>query len=98
MQRRTQAQRDAATIETGYALLSGAFVAVATFIGVSLPALVLELPVTGERLLLRTGAALGAAAFAVRVVHVLRRFPLGPVAQDEHPAQPSRPGHASSDS
>ncbi|WP_329034933.1 DUF6332 family protein [Streptomyces sp. NBC_00178] len=74
MQHRTQADRDAATVETGYALVSGAFVAVATFVGVSLPALLLELPDTGERLLMWTGAVLGALAFVVRVVYVLLRF------------------------
>ncbi|MFI8002987.1 DUF6332 family protein [Streptomyces sp. NPDC086010] len=74
MQHRTQADRDAATIETGYALVSGAFVAVATFAGMSLLVLFLELPDTAERLLLGTGAVLGALAFVVRVVHVLLRF------------------------
>ncbi|MEV2246678.1 DUF6332 family protein [Streptomyces sp. NPDC049970] len=77
MGRRTQAERDAMTVETGYALASGTFVALATFVGVALPALLLELPDMGERVLLRTGAALGALVFAVRMVHVLRRFTHG---------------------
>ncbi|MFF4248518.1 DUF6332 family protein [Streptomyces sp. NPDC001822] len=98
MQRRTQADRDAATIETGYALASGAFVAVATFIGVSLPALLLELPDTVERLLFGGGAALGALAFVVRVVHVLRRFQQRRGPRGEQPVQSSQPGRTSPDS
>ncbi|WP_327121242.1 DUF6332 family protein [Streptomyces sp. NBC_01341] len=98
MQHRTQAQRDAATIETGYALVSGAFVAVATFIGVSLPALLLELPDTGERLLFLSGAVLGAPAFVVRVVHVLLRFQQRPGPRGEQPVQSSQPGRTSPDS
>lgn len=63
------------TVEIGYAFVSGALVAAATFTGVSLPALLLALPAGVERGLFLAGAVLGASAFTVRVVHVLWRFP-----------------------
>ncbi|MEU5714627.1 DUF6332 family protein [Streptomyces sp. NPDC020403] len=75
MGRRTQAERDAMTVEIGYAVVSGALVAVATFSGILLPALFLDLPDAGERLLATAGTVLGALACVVRVVHVLWRFP-----------------------
>lgn len=92
------------TVEIGYAVVSGALVAGATFAGIFLPALVLDLPPTGERVLFRIGAALGSLAFAVRVVHVLWRFPRAPQeqrvpqVQRAPSAQPSQPGRTSPDS
>lgn len=47
------------TVEIGYALVSGAVVAVVTFAGIFLPALLIDLPNVAERVLSRTGAALG---------------------------------------
>ncbi|MFF1461980.1 DUF6332 family protein [Streptomyces sp. NPDC058330] len=75
MGRRTQAERDAVTVEIGYAVVSGCLVAAATCAGVCLPALFLDLPAAGERFLFMGGAVLGAVVFAVRVAHVLWRFP-----------------------
>ncbi|MDQ0797916.1 DUF6332 family protein [Streptomyces sp. B1I3] len=98
MGRRTQAERDAMTIETGYAVASGALVAAATFFGVLLPALLLDLPGAGDRLLLRAGAVLGTLAFAVRVVHVLWRFPHAGEGRPGPAVQPSQPGRTSPDS
>ncbi len=85
------------TVETGYALVTGVLVAAATFTGVLLPALVLRLPSPAEDLLFRAGAVLGALAFAVRVVHVLWRFPRA-AGERRLPGQPSQPGRTSPDS
>ena len=93
MVRRTQAERDAMTVEIGYALVSGVLVAAATFTGVFLlPALLLQLPGGVENVLVRVGAALGALVFTVRVVHVLRRFPR---AAEERRLPPLRSGPTS---
>ncbi|MFF9689533.1 DUF6332 family protein [Streptomyces sp. NPDC014623] len=98
MMRRTQAERDAMTVEIGYALVSGAVVAAATFTGVLLPALLLELPDGAEDMLFRAGAALGALAFTVRVVHALRRTPFEAGERRPPPVRPGRPGRTSPDS
>ncbi|MDF6022670.1 DUF6332 family protein [Streptomyces sp. JH34] len=92
MSRRTQAERDAMTVEIGYAFFSGALVAAATFAGVFLPAMLLDLPNGAEGVLLRVGAVLGALAFAVRVAHVLWRFPRTAEERRLPSVQPSRPG------
>lgn len=63
------------TVEIGYALVSGFLVAAATFAGISSPAFFLDLPVGVGHFLFGGGAVLGAAAFVIRVVHVLWRFP-----------------------
>jgi len=86
------------TVEIGYASVSGAVVAAATFAGVLLPALLLELPDGVEDMLFRAGAALGALVFVVRVVHVLRRTPFAAGARRPPPVQPSRPGRTGPDS
>ncbi|MFH9491736.1 DUF6332 family protein [Streptomyces halstedii] len=98
MGRRTRTERDAMTVEIGYALVSGFVVAAATFGGVSLPALFLDPPPTAERLLLMAGAVLGAVVFVVRVVHVLWRFPGSAAALPSGAGQPSQPGRTSPDS
>ncbi|MFJ8865059.1 DUF6332 family protein [Streptomyces sp. NPDC102473] len=98
MSRRTQAERDAMTVEIGYALVSGAVVAAATFAGVFLPAVFLELPGGAEHLLSRAGTVLGALVFVLRVVHVLWRFPRAAEKRRLRPAQPSQPGRTSPDS
>ncbi|MDO0931007.1 DUF6332 family protein [Streptomyces sp. DG2A-72] len=88
--RRSQAQRDAITVEIGYALFSAAFVAAVVFGAVAGPALLFELPDTMETLLLRTGLVLAPVLFVARVVSVLLRF--------RQPPQPSQPGRTSPDS
>ncbi|MFD6276207.1 DUF6332 family protein [Streptomyces sp. NPDC060209] len=98
MSRRTQADRDAMTVEIGYALVSAALVAAATFAGVFLPALLLDLSDGAEHMLFRAGAVLGAVAFAARVVHVLWRFPRAAEERRLPPVQPSQPGRTSPDS
>ncbi|GAA2590427.1 MULTISPECIES: DUF6332 family protein [Streptomyces] len=88
--RRTQAERDAVTVEIGYALCSAAFAAAVVFGAVAGPALLFELPDTLETLLLRAGLVLAPVLFVARVVSVLFRFRSG--------AQPSQPGRTSPDS
>jgi hypothetical protein len=88
--RRTQAQRDAITVEIGYALFSAAFAAALVFGAVAGPALFFDLSELAETTLLRTGAAVAIALFAARVISVLLRFGR----QD----QPSQPGRTNPDS
>jgi len=89
--RRSQAERDAITVEIGYALCSALFAAALLFGAVAGPALLFELPDTVEKLLLRVGLALAPLLFVARVVSVLVRF-----RQDD--AQPSQPGRTNPDS
>ncbi|MZF85530.1 DUF6332 family protein [Streptomyces sp. SID5643] len=88
--RRTQAERDAITVEIGYALCSAAFAAAVVFGAVAGPALLFDLPETPERLLPLAGSVLASVLFAVRVVSVLVRF--------RKDGQPSQPGRTSPDS
>ncbi|MFI0509293.1 DUF6332 family protein [Streptomyces sp. WSLK1-5] len=89
--RRSQAERDAITVEIGYALCSALFAAAVLFGAVAGPALLFELPGTVEKLLLRAGLTIACVVFAVRVVVVLVRF------RPQRP-QPSQPGRTSPDS
>ncbi|MFI0961570.1 DUF6332 family protein [Streptomyces sp. NPDC021080] len=91
--RRTQARRDAVTVEIGYALASAAFVAAVAFGVVTGPALVLDLSSGAVHALVTVGGALAAVVFALRVATVLYRFRQG----DAVP-QPSQPGRTSPDS
>jgi hypothetical protein len=88
---RSRAERDAVTVETGYALVSAVLAAALVFGAVVGPALVFELPGTVERSLVFTGVGFAALVFVARVVHVLWRFP-------RPPSQPSHPGRTSPDS
>ncbi|WP_369193967.1 DUF6332 family protein [Streptomyces djakartensis] len=88
--RRTQAERDAITVEIGYALCSAAFAAALVFGAVAGPALLFDLPDTARLLLLRAGTVLAPVLFAARVISVLVRFRAS--------AQPSQPGRTSPDS
>ncbi|MER5472248.1 DUF6332 family protein [Streptomyces sp. NPDC002685] len=90
--RRTQAQRDAVTVEIGYALTSAAFVAAVAFGVVTGPALFLDLSHGAVRALVTSGAGLAAALSALRVATVLYRF------HHQAPPQPSQPGRTSPDS
>ncbi|GHC52089.1 DUF6332 family protein [Streptomyces flavofungini] len=73
--RRSQAERDAITVEIGYALASATAVALA-IIGVVVagPAIAFSLSETTERTLLGVGGSLAATAFVARLVTVLWRF------------------------
>ncbi|MEY9810629.1 hypothetical protein RKD21_000886 [Streptomyces albogriseolus] len=88
--RRGQAERDAITVETGYALCSAAFAAAVVFGAVAGPALLFALPGAVEAVLVRAGGVLAGVLFAVRTVSVLVRF--------RRSAQPSQPGRTSPDS
>jgi len=90
--RRTQAQRDATTVEIGYALFSAAFVAALAFGVVAGPVLVFDLSGAAQRTLVASGATLAAVLFAVRTVSVLVRF------GREEEGQPSQPGRTNPDS
>ncbi|MFE7815029.1 DUF6332 family protein [Streptomyces sp. NPDC057433] len=87
--RRTQAERDAITVETGYALCSAAFAAAVVFGAAAGPALLFTLPDAVEGLLLGAGVVLAPVLFLVRVISVLMRF--------RAPDQPDRTGRARSD-
>ncbi|MGN9817630.1 DUF6332 family protein [Streptomyces sp. SD11] len=87
---RTQSERDAITVEIGYALASAVFAAAVLFGVLAGPALLFDLPTTAEKVLLVVGTALAAALFLLRVISVLVRFRQGP--------QPSQPGRTSPDS
>ncbi|MGC5567312.1 DUF6332 family protein [Streptomyces sp. FR-108] len=88
--RRTQSERDAITVEIGYALASATFAAAVLFGVLAGPALLFDLPTTLEKVLLVTGTALAAVLFLLRVISVLVRFRPG--------GQPSQPGRTSPDS
>jgi len=89
--RRNQAERDAITVEIGYALCTALFAAAVLFGAVAGPALLFELPGTVEKLLLRVGLAIAPVVFLARVISVLVRF-----RQDG--VQPSQPGRTNPDS
>ncbi|MET7481737.1 DUF6332 family protein [Streptomyces sp. NPDC005538] len=89
--RRTQAERDAMTVEIGYALASAVFVAAVLFGAVAGPALLFELPRTVETLLVRGALVLVPVVFLARVVTVLYGYRQGA-------GQPSQPGRTNPDS
>ncbi|MEW2286706.1 DUF6332 family protein [Streptomyces sp. NPDC047841] len=88
--RRNKAERDAATVETGYALVSAAFAAAVLFGAVAGPALLFDLPDLPSKVLPRLGMTVAAVVFVARVISVLVRF--------RRTAQPSQPGRTSPDS
>ena len=89
--RRSQAERDAITVEIGYALCSALFAAAVLFGAVAGPALLFEFPGTVETLLMRVGITIAPVVFAVRVISVLVRF-------RSNSPQPSQPGRTNPDS
>jgi hypothetical protein len=88
--RRTPGERDAITVEIGYALCSAAFAAAVLFGAVAGPAYLFGLPAGAHGALVGSGTVLAVVVFFVRVVSVLVRFPRG--------GQPSQPGRTSPDS
>ncbi|MQY37369.1 hypothetical protein SRB17_53730 [Streptomyces sp. RB17] len=89
--RRTKAERDAATVEIGYALVSAAFAAAVLFGALAGPALLFDLPQLLSKALLRLGMVVAPVVFVARVVSVLVRF-------RQSAAQPSQPGRTNPDS
>lgn len=64
------------TVEIGYALVSAAMLAGLTFAAASVPGLLLlDLGRTARAVVLGVATTAAALAFAMRVVHVLWRFP-----------------------
>ncbi|MCX5039361.1 DUF6332 family protein [Streptomyces coelicoflavus] len=88
--RRSQRERDAVTVEIGYALCSAAFAAAVLFGAVAGPAYLFGLAGGPRAALVGSGAASAVVVFLVRVVSVLVRFARG--------GQPSQPGRTSPDS
>ncbi|WP_031071115.1 DUF6332 family protein [Streptomyces sp. NRRL S-118] len=82
---RDQAQRDAVTVEIGYALVTGAFLAAALFCLLGAPVVVFGLDGASARGVLVAAALTACAAFVLRVTRVLWGFT---GASD----QPGRPG------
>ncbi|MEU9414718.1 DUF6332 family protein [Streptomyces sp. NPDC051000] len=74
MGRRTQADRDAITIEIGYAFVSAGLAAGLVFAAVFAPAPVFDLSPAAHRLLAVAGGILAATVFVLRVTHLLWRF------------------------
>ncbi|MFD3869878.1 DUF6332 family protein [Streptomyces sp. NPDC058623] len=74
MGQRTQAERDAVTVEIGYAFVSACFVAALVFGLVYGAAPVLDLSPAAHRTLTVAAGALASVAFLARVTHVLWRF------------------------
>lgn len=96
VERRTQAQRDAMTVEIGYAVVSGAVLAALTFAGAVAPALFLfDLGRTARNVVIGVATAAAGLAFVLRVVHVLWRFPRREGHRLPAPV-PGRPGRSGS--
>ncbi|MEV5611265.1 DUF6332 family protein [Streptomyces sp. NPDC052225] len=72
--RRTQAERDAMTVEIGFALATGALLGGAVFLLFALPVLFGALTGGAASGLLGVGATAAGVAFVVRVARVLWRF------------------------
>ncbi|MFJ3923108.1 DUF6332 family protein [Streptomyces sp. NPDC090022] len=72
--RRTQADKDAITIEIGYAFVSGVFAAALTYGAVAGPALLFDLPRRVETALMAAGGVLATTVFVLRATHLLWRF------------------------
>ncbi|MGA4847379.1 DUF6332 family protein [Streptomyces sp. G5(2025)] len=93
--RRSAADRDAITIEIGYALASGVVVALAVFGVVTAgPLLAFDPPRAVASALMTAGPVLAAVVFLVRVTTVLWRFH----GRTRAAAQPGRPGRTRPDS
>ncbi|MFF4103153.1 DUF6332 family protein [Streptomyces sp. NPDC001903] len=74
MGRRTQADRDAITIEIGYAFVSGCFAAALVFGAVYGPALAFDLSPAVDAALTVAAGVLAGVVFLIRITHVLWRF------------------------
>ncbi|MEV7404482.1 DUF6332 family protein [Streptomyces sp. NPDC091267] len=106
MGRRSQADRDAMTVEIGFAVLTGALLAAGAFVAVSVPCVFLA-PRSGLRPVLGAiAAAVAVLVFLGRVIDVLWRFGRRDTAAEVEvgargpasPGQPSQPGRTSPDS
>lgn len=104
MEHRSQADRDAVTVEIGFALLTGALLAGAAFVTVCAPVLLLASGGGVGPGLLAVAAVVAGLVFIGRVVDVLWRFGRRATEREVDgrrpvlPDQPSRPGRTSPDS
>lgn len=104
MGHRSQAERDAVTVEIGFAVLTGALLAGAAFLVVCAPALLMASGSGVSPGLLVTAAVVAGLVFAGRVVDVLWRFGRRATEREVDgrvpvlPDQPSQPGRTSPDS
>ncbi|WP_435865032.1 DUF6332 family protein [Streptomyces spectabilis] len=101
--RRSQAERDAITVEIGYALVSAVAAAALVFMAVAGgPILVFDLSGGVATTLTAVGGALATIVFVARLVTVLwrftRRWRARRAALPGLPAQPSQPGRTRPDS
>jgi hypothetical protein len=90
--RRIQAERDAITVEIGYARLSATVAAAPAWGAVAGPAFAFGLSWGMRRAFVAAGVTVAAVIFVARVVAVLFRFGRGAG------TQPSQPGRTSPDS
>ncbi|MER5253034.1 MULTISPECIES: DUF6332 family protein [unclassified Streptomyces] len=90
MGRRTQAQRDAATVEIGFALFVATCVAGAAFMAVTAPVHFFGVSSPSKNTLNRVGLIVAAVLFVVSVVTILVRH--------RRATQPSHPGRTRPDS
>ncbi|WP_217213539.1 DUF6332 family protein [Streptomyces sp. AC550_RSS872] len=88
--RRRQAERDAITVEIGYALFSAAFAAAVLFGAIVGPAFVFDLSDGARGALVGVGTTVAVVLFFARVVSVLTRF--------RQTSQPNQPGRTNPDS
>lgn len=88
--RRGQAERDAITVEIGYALFSAAFAAALLFAAIVGPAFVFDLSKGTRGTLVGVGTTVAVVLFFARVVSVLTRF--------RRESQPNQPGRTNPDS
>ncbi|MEU5162770.1 DUF6332 family protein [Streptomyces sp. NPDC020875] len=96
---RTGAERDAVTVEIGYALVSAAFAAAVVFGAIAGPGWVFPVSPGVADGLVVVGRAAAVVVFAVRVATVLWRFGRRPRGGGgPGGGQPSQPGRTSPDS
>ncbi|HWM36240.1 MAG TPA: DUF6332 family protein [Streptomyces sp.] len=88
---RTQAERDAVTVEIGFALVTGAVLAGLCFLAFAGAGAVL--PVPDERVWMMLAKGTSVTVFIARVLQVLLPRPSGPAER-----QPSQPGRTRPDS
>ncbi|MFC5218391.1 DUF6332 family protein [Streptomyces coerulescens] len=88
--RRGRAERDAITVEIGYALVSAAFAAAVLFGAIVGPAYVFDLSKGTRGTFVGVGATVAVVLFFARVVSVLMRF--------GRESQPNQPGRTNPDS
>ncbi|MEV5978590.1 DUF6332 family protein [Streptomyces sp. NPDC052114] len=112
MGRRTQGERDATTVEIGYALFVATGLAAVVFLAVSAPADFFGVTSPAKGVLHRAGLLAAAAVFVTTVAVILLRHgrasararrradrpTTGPAPRRPTPAQPSQPGRTKPDS